>query len=739
MKEYCGHKHNSEDNQQQTLVPRHFQNVRVTFRISGMDCAEEVATLKDAIGPKVGGADNLVFDILNRRMGVLGNTASNEDIIAAVARTGMKATLLADGKHEEDSAADAHRYAVTKMTWISGFFLIAGFIMNALASGKIFSVEGEKVPIVALVLFLAAIMAGGRYVFPKALLALKRMRPDMNLLMSVAVLGAVGIGEWSEAATVATLFALSLTLESWSIGRARKAIAALMKLAPETAKIRCEDGTEENVPANAVSVGATVIVMAGERIPMDGVVSRGESHVNQAPVTGESLPISKEKGDAVYAGTINGDGTLEIKVTKATNESTFANILRMVGEAQSKRAPSEQWVEKFARIYTPIVMVLAAVTFLIPPLIFGLSWEVWLYRSLVLLVIACPCALVISTPVSIVAALTSAARMGVLVKGGAYLEIPAKIRAIAMDKTGTLTEGKPVVVEIIPLSGHTLEELLERAVALEARSSHPLATAILNFSGQKKITLTPADDVQIIPGKGVTGHFQGKIFWLGSMRYMRERQQETPEVKAAIDKIGTAGRTVIVIGNETHVCGLIAVADGIRPQAAAFIQSLKDSGIEHLVMLTGDNQKTASCIAAQIGLTEIKADLLPEDKVAAVEDLVLRYRNVAMVGDGVNDAPAMAQSSLGIAMGAIGSDAAIESADIALMSDDLSRLPWLIAHSHRMLAIIKQNIALSLVTKALFLGLTLFGLSSLWMAVAADMGTTFVVIANSLRLLKTKK
>jgi Cd2+/Zn2+-exporting ATPase len=733
------HDHDHEHDEAEAAPPTGpSAKARATFRISGMDCAEEVATLKAAVGPAVGGADNLVFDILNGRMGVVGNTASNDDIIAAVARTGMKATL-ADDKAGEEGADDGHRQAVTRMTWISGVFLIIGFAANAFMTGKIFPVEGEPVPLAAILLFVAAIIAGGRYVFPKALFAVKRLRPDMNLLMTVAVAGAAGIGEWSEAATVAFLFSLSLALEAWSVGRARRAIAALMKLAPETAKVRREDGKEEEVSANAVPVGATVIVMAGERIPVDGTVSRGESHVNQAPITGESVPVAKTVGGAVYTGTINGDGTLEITVTKAASDSTFAQIIRMVGEAQSNRAPSEQWVEKFARIYTPVVMALAAAAFLLPPLLLGLSWEVWFYRALVLLVIACPCALVISTPVSIVAALASAARAGVLVKGGAYLEIPARIRAIALDKTGTITEGKPAVVEVIPLSGHSVEELLERAAALEARSTHPLATAILNAAKEKNVTPATADDVRIIQGKGMTGHYLGKMFWLGSVRLMQERKQETIEVKTAIEKISKAGRTVIVIGNDSHVCGLIAVADAVRPQIAGVIQSLKDSGVEHIIMLTGDNKSTASGIAEQVGLTEVKADLLPEDKVTAIEDLLRRYETVAMVGDGVNDAPAMTRASLGIAMGAIGSDAAIESADIALMSDDLSKLPWLINHSRRTLSIIKQNIGLSLATKALFLGLTMFGLSSLWMAIAADTGTTLVVIANGLRLLRSEE
>lgn len=714
------------------------------FRITGMCCAEEVGALKAEIGTLVGGEESLAFDILNGRMSVLNDTVDNDEIIKAVARTGMKATPLETGASSD--VIDDHRRAITRMTWISGAALLSGFLTHAWLAGSALaalgaheSAKGHEIPLAAITLYAAAIITGGWHVFPKAFFALKRFRPDMNLLMTVAVTGAAVIGEWFEAATVAFLFALSLALESWSVGRARRAIAALMQMVPETARIKQAGGKEQVVAADAVAPGSVVVVMAGERIPLDGAVNRGASHVNQAPITGESVPVSKTVGDPVFAGTVNGDGTLEITTSKAASDSVFSHIIHLISEAQSRRAPSEQWVERFARIYTPTIMVLAIAALLVPTVGFGLPWDIWFYRALVLLVIACPCALVISTPVSVVASLAASARAGVLVKGGVHLETPAKLRAIAMDKTGTLTEGKPKVVEIIPLSGHNEEALLLRAGALEARSTHPLGAAIIDFVHAQNLSLKPAGDARTVPGKGVTGHYQGKLFWLGSVRYMREHDQETPDVEAAINSISQTGRTVVVIGNETHVCGLIAVADAIRPQAAKTIQRLRESGIEHIVMLTGDNKETAASIAAQVGITEIEAELLPEDKVSAVEKLVDRYGAVAMVGDGVNDAPAMARASLGIAMGAIGSDAAIESADIALMSDDLSGLPWLIAHSRRTTGIIKQNIAFSLTTKTLVLVAALFGFCSLWIAIAADMGTTLVVITNGLRLLRPKK
>lgn len=409
----------------------------------------------------------------------------------------------------------------------------------------------------------------------------------------------------------------------------------------------------------------------------------------------------------------------------------------MVEEAHARRAPSEQWVERFARVYTPAVMVLSFLVFLLPPLVLGQSWDDWFYRALVLLVIACPCALVISTPVSIVASLASAARAGVLVKGGAFIELPARLRAIALDKTGTLTGGQPDVVKVVPLGAHTEAELLARAAALEARSTHPLARAISRYAERQGIAPAPATDVQVLRGKGLTGIFDGEPFWLGAHRHVVERGQDTLEITQQAAALEAGGKTVIVIGNRRHVCGLIAVADTIRPEARKIVQQLHAAGIAHVVMLTGDNRATADAIAREIGIDETHAELLPDEKVKKVEDLVARFGTVAMVGDGVNDAPALARANLGIAMGAIGSDAAIETADIALMTDDISKLPWLVRHSKRTLAVIRQNITFALVVKAIFVVLTFVGMASLWGAIAADMGASLLVVMNGLRLLKT--
>ncbi len=714
------------------------------FKVQGMDCAEEVSVLRQAVGPVVGGADRLAFDVLNGRMTVLdvAREVPSNAIVAAVATTGMKAAPWQAGPRPPD---DGHRRQQLLFTAASGVAVLAGMALhvqssNSLADSLRLFVDhaGQSMPWTEIAAYLAAAILGGRFVAIKAWYALRNLRPDMNLLMVVAVLGAMLIGEWFEAATVAFLFALSLALEGWSVGRARRAIAALLDIAPPTARLLKPDGSETEVAVAQMSPGDRFVVRGGERIALDGRVAMGSSAVNQAPITGESVPVEKQAGSDVYAGTINGDGTLTIEANKAAEDTTLARIIQMVEQAHARRAPSEQWVERFARIYTPAVMGLALLVFLVPPLVFGASWQAWFYNALVLLVIGCPCALVISTPVSIVAALASSARAGVLVKGGAFIELPARLRAIAMDKTGTLTRGEPEVVDVIPLNNHSEPELLARAAALEARSTHPLARAILRHAELKGVTPEPANDVQALKGKGLTGTFDGAPFWLGSHRYVVERGQDTPETLRQAEALESDGKTVIVVGNARHVCGLIAVADTVRPNARAAVAQLHAAGIKHVIMLTGDNKTTAEAIGRQVGVDEVHAELLPEDKLTKIEQLVSRYETVAMVGDGVNDAPALARASLGIAMGAVGSDAAIETADVALMTDDISRLPWLIHHAKRTLAVIHQNIAFSLGVKALFFVLTFAGMASLWGAIAADVGASLLVVFNALRLLQSK-
>lgn len=715
------------------------------FKVRGMDCADEIAILRRELGPLVGGEERLSFDLLRARLTIGNLPAGVEEhqIMRAVATTGMRAEPWREVSEEVAASGVWQRRGRALMTATSGLSLGAGLAIHAGAVGGIAAAlasegigEAVALPLLVRLLYGTAIVTGAWFFLPKAWHALRRLRPDMNLLMIVAVLGAVGIGEWLEGATVAFLFAVSLALESWSVGRARRAVAALLDLTPEVACVLRDDGHEEEVAAAEVPVGSLFVVRPGEKIALDGRVVTGASGVNQAPITGESVPVDKEAGDEVFAGTINGDGALTVESTRAADETTLAHIIRLVEEAQERKAPSEQWVEGFARRYTPAVMVGAALVLFLPPLLFGQAWEPWIYRSLVLLVIACPCALVISTPVSIVAALAAAARNGVLIKGGLFVEAPARLRAVALDKTGTLTHGRPAVVEVVPLAEHDERELLERAVALEARSEHPIARAVLAYAKERGIRAPPAEGFAILQGRGATGSIDGRAYWLGSHRFLEERGQETPEVHARLEAISEAGRTAVVVGNDEHVCGLIAVADSVRAESRAAVDALRAAGVEAVVMLTGDNRGTAEAIGRAAGIDEVRAEMLPAEKVAAIDELLHRYGSVAMIGDGVNDAPAMARATLSVAMGAAGSDAAIETADVALMADDLSRLPWLIHHSRRALRVIRQNIFFSLGVKALFLVLTLFGLASLWAAIAADMGASLLVIANALRLLR---
>ncbi len=713
------------------------------YKVRGLDCAEEVAVLRQAVGPLVGGSDRLAFDVLNGRMTIADEARDVEEeaIITAVARTGMSAVRWAGGAGQDEG--ESHRRQQIFFTAASGILVFIGLVLHVMLAGglaqawKLFGTHaGQPTPWPEILAFVAAAGLGARFVVVKAWYAARNLRPDMHLLMTVAVVGAMVIGEWFEAATVSFLFALSLTLESWSVGRARRAIATLLDLAPPTARMLRPDGSEANLAVAEVKLGSRFVVKAGERIPLDGRVTEGASAVNQSPITGESVPVEKRLGAEVFAGTINGDGTLIVRATRTAQDTTLARIIHMVEEAHARRAPSEQWVEKFARVYTPAVMALAILIFILPPIAFGQSWDDWFYRALVLLVIACPCALVISTPVSIVASLASAARAGVLVKGGAFIEMPAHLKAIALDKTGTMTRAEPEITKIIPLGNHTEAQLIARAAALEARSTHPLARAILRYAETRSIAPEPATEVRALRGKGLTGIFDGEEFWLGSHRYVVERNQDTSEITGTAEALEADGKTVIVVGNARHVCGLIAVADTIRPEARDVVEQLHEAGIGHVVMLTGDNRVTAQAIAREIGIDEVHAELLPEDKLRKVEELVTRYGAVAMVGDGVNDAPALARANLAIAMGSIGSDAAIETADIALMTDDVSRLPWLVRHSRRTLAIIRQNITFALGLKAAFVLLTLAGMASLWAAIAADTGASLLVVLNGLRLLK---
>lgn len=711
----------------------------VSFKIHGLDCVEEVAILRRVLGT-ISGVHDLRFDLLHSRLNVTYDEAllDPSDMVGLIANTGMRAQEWQSGHHLAHSEKGWARWGRSLTTIGSGMLLLAGFGIHALSSGVFAALGGDTdaaVPFLSRGAYLGAAVIGAWFVLPRAWRAIRSLRPDMNLLMTVAIVGALGIGEWHEAATVSFLFSLSLALEAWSVGRARRAISALLALSPSTARVIDADQSERLVSPEEVAVGSTIIVKPGERIPLDGRVVSGTSLVDQAAITGESLPVAKETGAEVFAGTVNGDGVLEVMTTKPASDTTIARIVRMVGRAQHLKSRSEQWVEAFARYYTPTVMLLAIGVMVVPPLLLGGNWQVWFYQSLVLLVIACPCALVLSTPISIVASIASAARHGVLIKGGVFAELPARLRAIAFDKTGTLTQGQPVVQRIVPVNGHNETELLERAAAMESRATHPIGRAIMQYALDRNVRIAPAEELQTVSGKGATATINGRTFWVGSHRYLQDRGQETPQASVLLRELAAPGSTVVVVGNDKHICGFVSLRDALRPETTDTIASLKSAGIRHIMMLTGDNRETAAAISTETGIDEFRAELLPEDKVAAIESLVAQYGDVAMVGDGVNDAPAMARSSLGIAMGAVGSDAAIEAADIALMSDDLAKVAWLIHHSKRTVRMIRQNVVASLVVKTLFVGMTFAGLASLWAAIAADMGVSLAVVLNALRLL----
>ncbi len=710
----------------------------VAFRIHGMDCAEEVAILKRALSDLVA-EEALTFDVLSGRM-IARTPVREQAVIDAVAATGMRAEPWDEAKAKSESAS-----GFGLRDWLVVISIVAtvgGFATHALLEGATAAIGSEgaglahAVPWSARGIYSIAVASGLWVVLPKAWYSLRSLRPDMNLLMTIAVAGAIAIGEWFEAATVSSLFALSLGLEAWSVGRARRAVEALMSLAPDTVRVRDDNGDDQDVDPATVPVGTTFSVQPGERIGLDGRVAAGQTEVDQAPITGESVPVDKAPGDDVFAGTINGSGAIDVISTQPAGETTLARIVRQVADSQANRAEAERFVERFARIYTPAVFGLALAVAIVPPLLFGAAWSDWTYRALVLLVIGCPCALVISTPVAIVASLAASARQGVLLKGGRVAELPAGIAVVALDKTGTLTRGKPSVVEVVPLAEHDERSLLSRAAALERMSGHPIAAAILRRADELGVDAAPATDVVAVHGKGVQGHIDGRAFWLGSHRWLEERGQEQPEHHERLEALSSAGRSVVVVGNEDHVCGLIAVADEVRTESRDAIEELRAAGVQRVVMLTGDNRGTAEAVAREVGVDEVLSELLPEDKVAAVERLEAEYGAVAMIGDGVNDAPALARATLGIAMGAAGSDVAIETADIALMGDDLSKLAWLVGHSRATLSIIRANTVLALGIKAVFVVLTFGGVASLWGAVAADMGASLLVVANALRLLR---
>ncbi|MBX0316530.1 heavy metal translocating P-type ATPase [Planococcus glaciei] len=606
-------------------------------------------------------------------------------------------------------------------TMISLLLLIAGVFVSFQTA--------ENDPL-AIALFGGSILVGGYGMFWTGLQNLTKLQFDMKTLMTIAIIGAVIIGEWREGAVVVFLFAVSEALESFSMNKARQSIRGLMDLAPARALIQ-RQGELMELDTEEIRIGDILIVKPGQKIAMDGTVLRGASSVNQAAITGESIPASKKAGDEVFAGTLNEEGALEVTVTKRVEDTTIAKIIHLVEEAQAEKAPSQKFVDRFAKYYTPAIIAIAFLVALVPGFVTG-NWELWVYQGLAVLVVGCPCALVVSTPVAIVTAIGNAARQGVLIKGGIHLEETGRINAIAFDKTGTLTKGYPEVTDVYAESGYTNEEVLKIAASVEAMSQHPLARAIT----LEAKSVYPYTDFSSVTGKGAHAAINGLRIYVGSLSWAEEFGFSVPE---AYRKLQESGKSVMAVFSEMELIGAVAVADAIRTESPEIIRKLKAMGIEETVMLTGDHPVTARAIASQIGVKDVRAGLMPEDKLSAIKDLQKEYGRVAMVGDGVNDAPALAASTIGIAMGGAGTDAALETADIALMADDLEKLPYTIRLSRKTLRIIKENIVFALGLKIIALLLIIPGWLTLWIAIFADMGATLLVIMNALRLVKIQK
>lgn len=702
---------------------------QVTIVVQGIDCPNEVEMVERALQVFESVRD-VKTNIMTGKVTVdYDGVTNSQEFVQAICKEGLVAKLEADSGDDETDRAQKMRLL---SVLVSGATTAAGLLI---LWTQWLSTD------VQIGCFTLAIISGAWFIVPKAISAAKRLRPDMNLLMTVAVTGAVGIGEWSEGAAVTFLFALSELLESYSVSRAGRAVKTLLDLSPETALLKRTNDVKE-VAVEAVGVGETIVIRSGARIPLDGDVRSGVSSVNQAPITGESMPVEKSPGEKVFAGTINGEGLLEVSVTKGYRDTTLARIIHLVEEAQSQKAPSERAIDVFAKVYTPSVMAFAALLFLIPTAMNPETWSEWFYRSLVLLVIACPCALVISTPVSIVSGLTAMARRGVLIKGGAHLEAIGRIKALAVDKTGTITQGQPRVAQVIPINVKSQDDVVRIAAAIDAHSDHPLAQAIVRFAAETGIEFPQSQNYRSNTGMGAEAQINGHQYFVSNHRFVHDKGLCSAEIEQQLEEIEREAQSVVIVGHFYHgecrgeILGIIGVGDTIRPEAREAISALHKVGVKSVVMLSGDNQRTADAISGQAGIDEAYGDLLPDQKISRLQVMQAQYKHVAMVGDGVNDAPAMAAASVSIAMGAAGTDTAIETADIALMQDNLLEIGKAIRLGRRTLRIIQGNIIFALLVKAVFLALAVMGVTSLWLAILADTGATLIVIANALRLLK---
>jgi len=698
------------------------------FRIKGLDCPDCAAKLERKISSLKGvNLAQLVFETGKFTVEHHDEVLPIPEIIKAIEASGYTAEL--EGVKRTGPEAG-------KSFWLSDKRSLA-----VIASGIPFALGGLLhfafgLTAISIVLYVVTILIAGYRPAKSSISSLRSFVFDMNVLMTVAVIGAAMLGEWVEGAAVMFLYAFGTTLEAYTMDRTRHAIHGLLELTPNHATIKV-DGKTKLVPVEDLHIGDIVVVKPGERIPIDGRVSYGLSSVNQSAITGESLPVTKEPGDHVYAGTLNFEGYLEIETSKRYKDTTISHIIHLVEEAQAKKAPSQQFIARFSAYYTPIVISAAVAVAIIPPL-FGEPFVTWFYRALVLLVISCPCALVISTPVSIASAIGAASKNGVLIKGGTHLEMAGQVSSIVFDKTGTLTSGRLTVTDIVPLNGYSEDDIIKITAALELKSKHPVAESVVEYAKKQKLDLPHTDNFESLPGRGVKAEIDGMVHYVGNPRLFSELALVDPDAEPLVFAMQREGKTVFLLGTNEKLLGIVAVADSLRRDAKNTISRLRDLGISNIIMLTGDNRDTAEEISKQLGIDDFRAELLPEDKVAEIEKIARQYGRVAMIGDGVNDAPAISRADIGIAMGAAGSDIALETSDIALMGDELRNVPYAIRLSRHALRIIKQNVTASIIVKLVFIVLALTGTATLWMAVFADTGISILVILNGMRLFAQK-
>ena len=697
-----------------------------TYRIEGLSCANCAGKFEKNV-KQLPGVTNATVNFGASKISVEGQTTIEE-----LEEAGAFENLIIRNDQENPEQVRSKESFIKRNI---ALIISLGFILVAVISQLSL---GED-HLLTKALYILAIIIGGYDLFKEGFSDLIKLDFSMESLMTIAIIGAAFIGEWAEGSIVVILFAISEALERFSMDKARQSIRSLMDIAPKEALIR-RNNVEQLISVDKIDIDDIMIIKPGQKIAMDGLVINGHSSVNQAAITGESVPVEKQLDDEVFAGTLNEEGVLEVRVTKKVTDTTIAKIIHLVEEAQGERAPAQAFVDKFAKYYTPFIIIMALLIVVVPPLFFGGDWNKWLYQGLSILVVGCPCSLVISTPVSIVSAIGNAAKNGVLVKGGVYLEEIGHLRAIAFDKTGTLTKGKPVVTDFIATSSETDINYLSIISSLESLSQHPLASAILNEADKTNVDYKSIqiEDFQSITGKGLTGIHQNIRYYIGSPKLFSASVIEETAVKVQYRQFQEQGKTAMYFGTDEQILGVIAVADEVRDSSADVISELHKLSIEHTIMLTGDNTKTAESIGRQLGVTEIKGDLMPQEKLDSIKALRTTYNKVAMVGDGINDAPALAASTVGIAMGGAGTDTALETADVALMGDDLQKLPFIVRLSRQTLKVIKQNITFSLGIKLLALLLVIPGWLTLWIAIVADMGATLLVTLNGLRLMKVK-